>query len=138
MVTVSTTVPDPLGKYGKDFDKLGRHFCAFNKIWVRPSHLCKPYPEDLREVGPRHAACYTNDKTKQDGVVAELYKFVPEDFHMYLESSPFFAKQVCAVVVPQAMLQLLVFLLVPPWWQGDEGVYHQPCPKKCIKYLCHQ
>ena len=61
----ASATPDPLGQHSEDFDKLGRHFCAFNEIWVRPHHLRQPYPESLRELGPRHPAHYTNDQTKQ-------------------------------------------------------------------------
>ena len=103
----ASATPDPLGQHSEDFDKLGRHFCAFNEIWVRPHHLRQPYPESLRELGPRHPARYTNDQTKQDGVIAELYNFVPPDFHEYLQSSPFFAKKVSVITLPSTTPMLI-------------------------------
>jgi hypothetical protein len=93
-VTPNSVTPNPLEQYKKDFDQLGRHFCTFNEIWVRSRHLRKPYPENLRKTGPRHPSRYSNDQSKQDGVVAELYEFIPNRFHTYLEGSPCFEQTV--------------------------------------------
>ena len=90
----------PLVEFKKDFDTLGRQFCTFHEIWVRPPHLRKPYPEGLRQTGPLDPSHYRNDQSKQDGVIAELYDFVPSRFHAHLERSPYFAKTVSAILVP--------------------------------------
>ena len=91
--------PNPLEDHAKEFKELGRAFCALNEVWVQPSHLSQPYPESLREIGPWHPERYRNDQTKREGVVAELYDFVPAKFHKYLEGSPFFAGKVRVTVV---------------------------------------
>ena len=104
---VSTTTSNPLEQYSEDFDQLGRSFCVFNEIWVRPHHLRQPYPEDLREVGPRHPTRYSSDQAKRSGVIAELYEFVPLRFHNYLENSNFFADKVCTAIVPQTIPTLI-------------------------------
>ena len=95
-VALSATPLNLLEWYREDFDQLGRSFCIFNELWVCRSHLCKPYPEGLRQDGPRHPKHYSNNQTKCDGIIAELYDFVPLRFHKYLEGSGFFTKKVCA------------------------------------------
>jgi hypothetical protein len=107
--TTTLVTPGPLEDLGKDFTQLGRQFCVFNEIWVRKQHLRQPYPEELREVGPRYTARYTNKKTKQAGVVAELYDFVPTRFHEQLESSPFFATKVSVILT-----RWMTLILLPP------------------------
>lgn len=105
---VAPTPSNPLEQHAKDFDNLGRLFCVLNEIWVHSSHLRKPYPEDLREIGPRHPARYSNDQAKHDGVIAELYDFVPPRFHKYLEGSIFFANKVRVALILQTVLMLVL------------------------------
>ena len=88
------TPQNPLDEHADEFNQLGRLFCVLNEIWVRKFHLRQPYPEGLRQIGPWHSERYRSDQSKRDGVVAELYKFVPLHFHQYLEGSHFFAKKV--------------------------------------------
>ena len=95
------TPSTPLEKHGDEIDQLGRFFCILNEIWVRPSHLRQPYPEHLRNVGPRHPGHYGNDRAKHDGVVAELYDFIPPHFHVFLEGSKSFSDKVCVTGIPQ-------------------------------------
>lgn len=92
--------PHPLEDHAKDFDQLGRSFCTLNELWVHPSHLGQPYPENLREIGPWNSARYHDNQTKHDGLIAELYDFLPLQFHKHLEGSPFFANKVRVVAIP--------------------------------------
>lgn len=105
---VAPTPSNPLEQHTKDFDSLGRLFCVLNEIWVRSSHLRKPYPKDLREISPRHPAHYSNDQAKHNGVVTELCDFVPPRFHKYLEGSNFFADKVRVALILQTVLMLLL------------------------------
>ena len=91
---MSGTSQHPLEDDTQEFTQLGRLFCALNEFWVRRNHLRKKYPEDLRELGPHHLGRYRNDRSKRDGVVAELYDFVPLRFHEHLEGSHLFADKV--------------------------------------------
>ena len=75
-------------------------FCIINKIWVHPSHLYQPYPNHLHDIGPQHPGCYSNSQAKYDGVVAELYNFVPPHFHIYLEGSKSFSEKVSMFNIP--------------------------------------
>ena len=103
-------LPNPLEPHAEDFDKLGRSFCVLYEVWVQQGHLRQPYPENLRELGPWHPHRYTNDRTKNEGVVAELYSFVPSKFHEHLETSHFFSKKVCAAVISRAITHVFQFL----------------------------
>ena len=91
----ATSRSHPLEDHAKEFDQLGRSFCTVNELWIHPSHLGQPYPENLREIGPYHSTRYRDAQTKRDCLIAELYDSIPPQFHKYLEGSPFFADKVC-------------------------------------------
>jgi len=91
--------PNPLEAHAKTFGQLSRGFCVLNELWVPPSHLNQPYPENLRDIGPQHSTRYRNDQTKREGIIAELYHFVPPQFHKNLEGSPFFANEVSTTTI---------------------------------------
>ena len=96
----AATPPNPPESHAKDFNQLGRSFCVLNEIWVSPSHLSQPFPENLRDIGPWHSDRYRNDQTKHEAIIAELYGAVPPCFHKYLEGSPFFANKVRVTPIP--------------------------------------
>ncbi|KAF9780023.1 hypothetical protein BJ322DRAFT_1112707 [Thelephora terrestris] len=87
---------NPLERHTEDFDQLGRSFTVLYEIWPRPTHLSQPFPENLREIGPWHARRYTNEQTKREAIIAEVYSFIPSHFHKFLETSPFFASKFLA------------------------------------------
>ncbi|KAF9784398.1 hypothetical protein BJ322DRAFT_1109114 [Thelephora terrestris] len=89
--TLASTHSNPLQCHADEFDQLGRSFCVLYEIWPRPAHLSQPFPESLRSIGPWHAQRYSNEQTKRDAIIAEVYTFVPLRFHRSLEASPFFA-----------------------------------------------
>jgi len=86
--------PNPLEEYAGDFDQLGRGFCVISEVWVPPTALNQPYPERLRDIGPYHDTRYDDERSKREGVVAELYGFIPAKYHKHLEGSPFFTDKV--------------------------------------------
>ena len=96
----ATNPPNPLEDRADDFNKLGCAFCVLNELWIHSSHLNQPYPENLRDTGPWHLERYRDEKTKHEGIIAEVYDFVPTHFHKYLEGSPFFANKVRTIVSP--------------------------------------
>lgn len=87
---------NPLEQHADEFDQFGRSFTVLYEIWPRPAHLSQPFPDNLREIGPWHARRYTNEQTKREAIIAEVYNFVPPHFHKLLEGSPFFANKVRA------------------------------------------
>ena len=118
--------PDPLKSHAGDFDRLGRAFCTLDKLWINLSYLGQPYPEALCDIGPWHSTRYRNDQTKREGIIAELYDFIPSHFHKHLEKSPFFATKVCLTVTSLEMFPHS-FISVSRWAQFNEELYHQQC-----------
>ena len=97
----ASTGPAPVSDHKKPkdpFDSLGRSFCILYEIWPREGHLTRPFPEDLRELGPWHPQRYSNKQTKREAIIAEIYHFVPREFHEFVERLPTFASKVCLII----------------------------------------
>lgn len=97
--TSAARPPNPLEEYAYDFNQLRRGFCALSEVWLLPSVLNQPYPEQLREIGPYHDTRYKDKQSKCEAVIAELYDFIPAKFHKHLEGSLFFADKVRKITV---------------------------------------
>lgn len=93
--SASTSSPsDPSDEHSSTFDSLGRSFCVLYEPWIKRSHhLTRAYPPSLLNLGPWHEGRYRSEDSKQAAIIAELYHHVPEEFQVYLETSPTFAKK---------------------------------------------
>ena len=58
--------------------------CTLDELWINLSHLGQPYPEALCDIGSWHSTHYCNDQMKYEGIIAELYNFIPSHFHKQL------------------------------------------------------
>ena len=92
-----------------DFDQLGQGFCVISEVWVPPTVLNQPYPERLRDIGPYHDTRHNDERSKREGVVAELYDFIPAKYHKHLEGLPFFADEVHTLPLSQTTPILTLF-----------------------------
>jgi hypothetical protein len=100
--TSVASVSSPSNPLEAEWDRLGRAFCVLYEIWPDRQHLNKPYPENVRQSGgPWHPGRYRSKDTRREAIIAELYHFVPERFHIFLKTSPVFANAVC---IPAASL----------------------------------
>jgi hypothetical protein len=78
-----------------EFRGLGKRVAILSEIWLRRSLLRQPCPTDLQSLGPWHLGRCENAAAWDDGIVAELYHFLPSPFHEALENSALFSEQVC-------------------------------------------
>ena len=74
----------------------GRHLAALSELWIKESSLRWPYPQCLQSLGPWHPERYASNSAWEDGIVAELYSFLPESCHELIEHSALFSKMVCS------------------------------------------
>jgi hypothetical protein len=88
-------VPPELLKYGEEIAALGRKFGVMMEPWVDPAAFGKPRPD----VSPTDKDRYQSDLSMLQGVVAELYEFVPGRFHEMMERHSYFGNQVSRFLV---------------------------------------
>jgi len=83
----------------RGYSNHGKCFAALSELWVRASALRKPYPQRLRDLGPWHPDRCTDNATWEEGIVAELYFFLPDSCHQLIKHSAVFSKLVRGQVV---------------------------------------
>ena len=85
---------NPLDKHQASFSELRKKFCILAELWVNESALGQPYPTTVKHISPWSPDCYNSTTSKQDGVTAEIYAYVPKEFHKLLHISPLFSSTV--------------------------------------------
>ena len=73
----------------------GKCFAALSELWVKGSVLKQLYPQHLQSLGPWHPERWANDSAWEDGIIAELYFFLPESCHELIQHSALFKTTVC-------------------------------------------
>ena len=95
----------------------GKRFSALSELWVKKSALGKPYPERLRLLGPWHPERIANNAAWEEGIVAELYFYLPTSCHEQIEHSTVFSTLVCG----QSLSQLASHLTISKFMQGAKA-----------------
>ena len=86
---------NPLDEHRASFLELGKKFCILAELWVDESALGRPYPATMQHISPWSPDRYDGTASKRDGVTAEIYAYVPEEFHKLVHISPQFSSTVC-------------------------------------------
>ena len=95
-VSETATAPDQeTARRLAEFRGLGKRFAVLSELWVRPSLLKQPCPEDLQSLGPWHSKRCANDAAWDRGIVAEMYFLLPSSYHEFIENSTLFSDGVC-------------------------------------------
>ena len=92
--TVSTDAATEDKKRLAGYRNHGRRLAALSELWIKESSLRRPYPQRLWSLGPWHPERCASDSAWEDGIVAELYFFLPESCHELIEHSALFSKMV--------------------------------------------
>jgi hypothetical protein len=88
----SAPIPQEFVMHIPTIELLGRKFWVMGEPWVDPDCFGVPCPTDITPDSPQRYA--TPQSTKQ-GVIAELYAFVPRKLHKMMQDAPFFHERVC-------------------------------------------
>lgn len=87
----SQNLPEDIAADAEKIGLLGKKCCIVLSPWVPISAFGQDWPK----FDPDSTEHYTNASNKKNGLVTELYNFVMENFHSYLQNSPKFADLVC-------------------------------------------
>ena len=82
----------------------GKRFAALSELWVKSSALGCPCPQRLESTSPWQHENLANRAAWEEGIVAELYYFLPQSCHVHIEESPVFGKMVRRVCFPHTDL----------------------------------
>jgi hypothetical protein len=85
------SIPQELVKYIPDIELLGRKFWVMGEPWVDIDCFRVPRPTDIT---PTSLERYATSESIKQGVIAELFAFVPRKLHKMMEESPFFCDRV--------------------------------------------
>lgn len=72
----------------------GKRFAALSELWVKRSAFGHPCPEYLETLGPWPPERLANRGAWEEGIIAELYFFLPQSCHDQIEGSPTFVRMV--------------------------------------------
>lgn len=108
----SQNLPEDIAADAEEIGLLGKKCCIVLSPWVPIS----AFGQDRPTFGPDSTERYMNASNKKNGLVAELYNFVPENFHSYLQNSPKFADLVCAQYLHLIYFNI-IFYLVQEWYE---------------------
>ena len=89
-------VPEEFVKHIPKIELLGRKFWVMGEPWVDQDCFGVPCPIDITPISPQR---YATDLSTKQGVIAELYAFVPEKFHKMMEEAPVFQERVCSTSI---------------------------------------
>ena len=95
MPAITEQPTNPLDEHQALFLELRKKFCILAELWVDESALGWPYPTTMEHISPWSPDHYDGTTSKQDGVMAEIYAYVPEEFHKLIHISPQFSSTVC-------------------------------------------
>ena len=91
--TASTSVTEKDPSH-REYSNLGKKFAALSELWVKSTALGRPLPERFRSSGPWDLERLTSNVAWEEGIVTELYFFLPASYHDLIEGSPAFKKVV--------------------------------------------
>lgn len=108
LVTAKAEEPaDPVGEHRTKFLELGKKFCILSELWADGTALGRAYPTTIQDTGPWSHDRYENAASMKDGVTAEIYACVPQEFHKLVHISPLFSSTVSGVVLIPAPLPFI-------------------------------
>lgn len=90
-----TTTPDQDKRLRIEYRGLGRRFAILAELWVQRSHLGRPCTINIQSSGPWDLGRCANNTAWDEGIVAELYFFLPSRYHEFIENSELFSAEVC-------------------------------------------
>ena len=120
---------DPLTEHQPAFLELGKKFCVLAELWVNDSALGRPYPATMQDNGPWSADRYDSAASKQDGVTAEIYTHVPQEFHKLVHVSPLFSSTVCGPASISLLISISHYPQVSQWYGGSAWIHHRHDPQ---------
>jgi len=85
------SVPAELAKLAPEIEALGRKFFVMGEPWVDPQSFQLPCPTDVTANG---AERFATESCIQEGIIAELYAFVPKRLHQAMQDTSYFSEKV--------------------------------------------
>jgi len=82
----TTTNTSALGPRAKEISTLAKKYGVMVQPWLDKSLLSSPRPSDMSGMDPSR---YQNDSTKHNGLIAELYEFLPNYLQPLMPHSQF-------------------------------------------------
>jgi len=82
----TTANTSALGLRAKEIATLAKKYGVMVQPWLDESLLSSPQPSDMSGMD---LSRYQNDSTKHDGLMAELYEFLPNYLHALMPHSQF-------------------------------------------------
>jgi hypothetical protein len=83
-------MPEALAPHVERIALLGRKYGTMVMPWVDPAHFQMPRPN----LDANSSKRYDSPESKKQGLVAELYDFIPEIFHEPMNKHTYFATTV--------------------------------------------
>jgi hypothetical protein len=81
-------VPKKLLKYVPKIKLLGRKFSVMGQAWLPEASIFeakRPNPVELQD-----ERCWATDESMRQGLVLELFDFVPQEMHKYMQGTSHF------------------------------------------------
>ena len=89
-----------------EYRNLGKKFATVSELWVKSTALGHPFPERFRSSGPWNPERFTSNVACEEGIVAELYFFLPASYHDLIGGSTVFKQAVCCLFPLPLILNL--------------------------------
>ena len=121
-----------------EYRSLGKRFAILSELWVSPSILKLPRPTNLDTLDPWDPSRCANDQAWNNGIVTELYHFLPGSYHEFIGESATFSKQVRKIFLQTHLPPVPTSpSLVPERSWADTHLSYRQRSEECSKNLPH-